>query len=86
MAIEKKKNQNSIAMGADYWFELISIETYVPPFIGHNNFFLGSVLRLDSRTSSNLFKLVCSILLGEGLPNDYLYCRWLQKNQRRILQ
>ena len=33
----------SIAMGADYSFELISIETYTPQFIGHNIFFLGSV-------------------------------------------
>ena len=30
-------------MGADYSFELISIETYAPQFIGHNKFFLGSV-------------------------------------------
>ena len=30
-------------MGADYSFELISIETYAPQFIGRNNFFLGSV-------------------------------------------
>jgi hypothetical protein len=26
----------SIAMGADYSFELISIKTYTPKFIGHN--------------------------------------------------
>ena len=32
-----------MAMGADYSFELIFIETYAPQFIGHNNFFLGSV-------------------------------------------
>ena len=30
-------------MGADCSFELISIETYAPQFIGHNEFFLGSV-------------------------------------------
>ena len=34
----------SMAMGADYSFELISIETYAPQFIGHNKFFLGSVI------------------------------------------
>ena len=34
----------SIAMGADYSFELISIETYAPQFIGHNKFFLSSVI------------------------------------------
>jgi hypothetical protein len=28
-------------MGADYSFELISIETYAPQFIGHNKIFLG---------------------------------------------
>ena len=33
----------SIAMGADYSIELISIETYAPQFFWHNNFFLGSV-------------------------------------------
>ena len=33
----------SIAMGADYSFELNSIETYAPQFFGHNNLFLGSV-------------------------------------------
>ena len=34
----------SIAMGADYSFELIFIETYAPKFIGHNESFLGSVM------------------------------------------
>ena len=33
----------SIAMGADYSFELISTETYAPQFIGHNKIFLASV-------------------------------------------
>jgi hypothetical protein len=33
----------SIAMGADYSFELISIETYAPQFIEHNDLFLVSV-------------------------------------------
>ena len=33
----------SIAMGADYSIELISIENYVPQFIGHDNIFIGSV-------------------------------------------
>ena len=33
----------SIAMSADYSFELVCIETYAPKFIGHNKFFLGSV-------------------------------------------
>ena len=34
----------SIAMGADYSFELISIVHWVLQFIGHNKIFLGSVL------------------------------------------
>ena len=33
----------SIAIGANYSFELNSIETYAPQFFGHNNLFLGSV-------------------------------------------
>ena len=33
----------SIAMGADYSFELNSIETYAPQFFGHNDLFLRSV-------------------------------------------
>ena len=32
-----------MAMGADYSFELIFIETYAPQFIGLNKLFLGSV-------------------------------------------
>ena len=34
----------SMAMGADYAFELIFNETYAPQFNGHNKFFLASVL------------------------------------------
>ena len=33
----------SIAMGADYSFELIFIVHWLPQFIGHNKIFLGSV-------------------------------------------
>ena len=33
----------SIAVGADYSFELISVVHWVPQFIGHNKTFLGSV-------------------------------------------
>ena len=33
----------SIAMGADYSFEVNSIETKAPTFFGHINLFLGSV-------------------------------------------
>ena len=34
----------SMAKGADYSFELISIGTYMPQFNGHNKLFLDSVL------------------------------------------
>ena len=34
----------SIAMGADYSSELISIEIYTPQFNGHNKLFPGSVI------------------------------------------
>ena len=33
-------------MGADYSFELISIETYAPQFIVYNKLFLGSVIHI----------------------------------------
>ena len=42
----KKKERTlifSMAMGANYSFELIPLETYASQFIGHNNFFLGSL-------------------------------------------
>ena len=39
----------SMTMGANYSFELISIETYAPQFIGHNKFFLGSVLQIQKK-------------------------------------
>ena len=52
----------SIAMGADYSFELISIETYAPQFIGHNKIFLGSVnnqtLAVCEARSHKMFRLV----------------------------
>ena len=34
----------SIAIGANYSFELNSIETQAPQFFGHNDSFLGGVL------------------------------------------
>ena len=43
----------SIAMGADYSFELISIVHWVPQFIGHNNIFLGSVCIKIKRSNKN---------------------------------
>ena len=38
-------------MGTDYSFELISIETYAPQFIGHNRLFLGSVMGIKAFSS-----------------------------------
>ena len=40
----------SVAIGADYSFELISIVHLVPQFIGHNKIFLGSVNRSPQKT------------------------------------
>ena len=40
----------SIALGADYSFELNSIETYASQCFGHNNLFLGSVIALQCAT------------------------------------
>ena len=34
----------SIVMGADYSFELMSIETYAPQFIENDTIFLGSAV------------------------------------------
>ena len=54
----------SMTMGADYSFELISIETYAPQFIGHNKFFLGSVY-IQSRSMGDICKcrqLFCIVL------------------------
>ncbi len=45
----------STAMGADYSFELISIETYAPQFIGHNKFSLGSVPMRGSNWQKDSF-------------------------------
>ena len=38
-----------MAMGVNYSFELISIETYALQFIGPNKFFLGSVIGTYSK-------------------------------------
>ena len=67
-----------MAMGADYSFELISIETYAPQFIGHNKFFLGSVSLarlLLLFVSANLFhmpRLYVSVIQGLSI-NEILY-------------
>ena len=50
----------SMAVGADYSFELISIEIYAPQFIGHNKLFLGSVFKVQL---SEKAKKICSIFL-----------------------
>ena len=45
----------SMAMGANYSFELISIATYAPQFIGYNTLFLGSVSSEQTDTDTSLF-------------------------------
>ena len=52
-----------------YAFELISIETYAPQFIGHNRIFLGSVWQTATKIISVKIKIVLNfILLGEIFP------------------
>ena len=69
MAIEKNQNPGSsktaprvlifsMAMGADYSFEFISIELYVPQFIGHNKFFLGSAVWTTSELMTFDFRTI----------------------------
>ena len=53
----------SIAMGADYSFELISIETYTPQFVGHNKFFLGSVARSTITNNRHISNLILASLV-----------------------
>ena len=43
-----------MTMGADYSFELISIETYAPQFIGHNEIFLGSVYSISGQRNPSM--------------------------------
>ena len=40
-----------MAMGADYSYELISIETYAPQYIWLNKFFLDSVMYKSNNIS-----------------------------------
>jgi hypothetical protein len=47
----------SMTIGADYSFELISLETCVSQFIGHNKSFLGSVSSLCMFVLSRMLKL-----------------------------
>ena len=44
-----------MAVGANYSFELISIETYAPQFIGYNKLFLGSVPRAVGPQEARIF-------------------------------
>ena len=57
-------------MGADYSFELISIDTYAPQFIGHNIFFLGSVPQFPTAqqcATSNLCRFNTHELSSNGM-------------------
>ena len=51
-------------MGADYSFELLSIETYAPQLIGHNKLFLGSVNE-STMYKSNLMEYIISTKFAE---------------------
>ena len=46
---------------ADYSFELNSIETYAPQFLGHNNLFLGTVYHKSALTPFLFFQHMCSV-------------------------
>ena len=54
----------SMAMGADYSFELIFIETNAPQFIGNNTFFLGSVHCAVAKIHELFFRHVTQQLLA----------------------
>ena len=41
----------SIAMGADYSFEMKNIEIWVPAFFKHNNLSVATVIKYDINTS-----------------------------------
>ena len=67
---------------ADYTIELISIETYAPQFIGHNEIFQGSVNREFVRqTSSYFFKGQSIGMAGLACPKSFrlVGMSWLQK-------
>ena len=51
----------SIVMGANNSFELISIETYAPQFLGHNKIFLGSLAQDCMITFMARWLIWCSI-------------------------
>ena len=73
----------SITMSANYSLELISIETYVPQFLGPNDFFLGSVQRVLQSTVI-LDKGVCKISengSAKKLPGSFCL---FQKNARHV--
>ena len=73
----------SITMSANYSLELISIETYVPQFLGPNDFFLGSVQRVLQSTVI-LDKGVCKISengSAKKLPGSFCL---FQKNARQF--
>ena len=77
----------SIAMGANYLFELNSIETYAPQYFGHNNLVLGivkGILHQENFRTKSLGRDVgrSKILKGRGRivlrfffsKNVYIFC------------
>ena len=60
-------------MGADYSFDLISIETYAPQFIRHNKLFLGSVYYRNLLLDFFASHLVSFIYLGFCLASKSDY-------------
>ena len=88
----------SMAMGADYSFELISIETYAPQYIWHNKFFLGSVIGVILKHSSTLHTYTLFIRIAEtasflyyqiwkSLPRvEYMFLFWKGVNTIRLFR
>ncbi len=56
----------SIAMGADYSFELNSIETLAPTFFGHINLFLGSVQNKTCCKTRFNWSKIRELVVGSG--------------------
>ena len=58
----------SIAMGADYSIELISIETYAPQLIEYNKICLGSVILVKyTKVGESLKKKECAYIMPVSL-------------------
>ena len=78
----------SIAMGADYSFQLISIETYAPQYNGHNKLFLGSVNENIPKINLVLSKLKYLCLENYKFPDKtmspFIKSKQLNKYENQV--